>query len=67
MQHLDDHVSTEDAIVTTPDAGHAPRRELLDELVALSQKTGQTGADLRHAHVDSSGTPGFLRSLTLEV
>jgi hypothetical protein len=30
---------------------------LLDELVALSKKTGQTGADLRHAHVDNGGTP----------
>src|SRR6266704_2203814 len=57
MQHLDHHVSTEDAVVTAPDARHAPRGKLLDELVALSEETGQTGADLRHAHLEGSGTP----------
>jgi hypothetical protein len=40
MQHLDHHVSTEDAVVTAPDARHAPRGKLLDELVALSEETG---------------------------
>jgi hypothetical protein len=30
---------------------------LLEKLVALSEETGQTEADLRHAHLEGSGTP----------
>jgi hypothetical protein len=40
MQHLDDHVPAEDAVVTAPHAGHAASGDLLDELVTLSEETG---------------------------
>jgi hypothetical protein len=55
MQHLDDHMPAEDAVVATPDTGHATRRKLLAELVTLGEQPGKTGADLRHAHTQERG------------
>ncbi len=61
VEHLDDDVPSEDTVVPTPDARHAARCDLLAELVSLGEQTGQTGADLRHAHIRRAGrwTPGI--------
>jgi hypothetical protein len=61
VEHLDHDVPAEHTVVPAPDAGHAARCDLLAELVALGEQSGQTGADLRHAHKREAGrwTPGI--------